>query len=55
MFQHRIEDNQQLPHAGGQGHLFGFSGRTHALIARADHRIEPRGHGERKRGQATLG
>ena len=22
MFEHRIEDNQQLPHAGGQGHLF---------------------------------
>jgi hypothetical protein len=31
MFEHRIEDNQQLPHAGGQGHLFGFAGCTQAL------------------------
>ncbi len=32
MFEHRIHDRQQLPHAGDQGHLFGFAGGTQALI-----------------------
>jgi|CXWL01.1.fsa_nt_gi hypothetical protein len=44
MFEHRIQDDQQFPHAGGQRHLFGFASRTQALIERVDHRIEPSGH-----------
>ena len=40
MFQHRIDDGEQLVHAGRQRHLFGFAVRTQALIERQDHRIE---------------
>lgn len=32
MFQHRIEDRQQLAHAGGQGDFLCFAGGTQALI-----------------------
>jgi DUF2934 family protein len=37
MFQHRIEDGEQLAHAGRQRHLFCFAGRTQALIESPDH------------------
>lgn len=40
MFQHRIEDRQQFPHAGGERHLFRFAARTQALIEGPNHRIE---------------
>ena len=40
MFQHGVEDGEQLAHAGRQGHLFRFAGRTQALIEGPDHRIE---------------
>ena len=34
MFEHRIEDEQQFPHAGRQGDIFGFPGRTQAVIGK---------------------
>ena len=40
MFQHRIEDGQQFPHAGGERHLFRFAARMQALVEGPDHRIE---------------
>src|SRR2546425_680586 len=44
MFEHRIQDDQQLPHARREGHLFRFPGGTQALIERPDDRIEARRH-----------
>ena len=41
---HRVEDRQQLPHTGRQGHLLGLARRTQALVERADHGIESGGH-----------
>lgn len=32
MFQHRIEDGEQLAQAGRQRHLFRFAARTQSLI-----------------------
>jgi hypothetical protein len=32
MFQHRIENRQQLPHTGGECHLLGFPCSLQALI-----------------------
>ncbi len=32
MFQHRIEDRQQLPHAGGERDFLGFAGVVQSLI-----------------------
>src|SRR2546425_2541819 len=39
MFHHRIENRQQLAHAGGQRHFLRFAGLAEAVIERADHRI----------------
>ena len=36
---HGIEHGQELPHAGGQGHLLRFAGGAEALVERVDHRI----------------
>ena len=44
MFQHRIENRQQLPHAGGERHLLRFPRSLQALIEDSDHRIEPGCH-----------
>ncbi len=44
MFEHRIDDRQQFPHAGDKGHLLGLPGLTQALIEGANDRIKPRGH-----------
>ena len=44
MFQHRIENRQQLAHAGGEGHLLRLPRSLPALIEDSDHRIEPGGH-----------
>ena len=43
MFQYGIEHNQQLAHAGRQGHFLGFSGGTQAAIEGLDHGIIPSG------------
>ena len=52
MFEHRIQDNQQFPHAGRQGDLLCLASRTEALIERTDHGIEAcgdhRGHVQRR-------
>jgi hypothetical protein len=40
MFQHRIENRQQLAHAGGECHLLRLSRSLQALIEDTDHRIE---------------
>ena len=40
MFQHRIEDRQQLAHAGRERHLLRFARALQALIEGPDHRIE---------------
>ena len=34
MFEHRIQDHQQFPHAGRQGDLLGLASRTETLIER---------------------
>jgi hypothetical protein len=39
MFEHRIQDHQQFPHAGRQGDLLCLARRTEALIERTDHGI----------------
>ena len=44
MFQHRIENRQQLAHAGGEGHLLRLPCSLQALLEDSDHRIEPGGH-----------
>jgi hypothetical protein len=43
MFEHRIQDHQQFPHAGRQGDLLGLASRTAALRARTDHGIDAYG------------
>ncbi len=43
MFEDRIEDDQQLAHAGDQGHLLRFAGGAQALIEGPDDRIEAGG------------
>jgi hypothetical protein len=52
MFEHRIQDHPQFPHAGRPGDLLCLARRTEALIARTDHLIETcgdhRGHGPRR-------
>jgi len=39
MFEHCIQDGQQLTHASGQGYLFGFASGAQTLIERPDHGI----------------
>jgi hypothetical protein len=34
---HRVEGDQQFPHAGGQGHLLGLTRCTQALVEHPDH------------------
>jgi len=48
MFQHRIENRQQLAHAGGECHFLPFPCLLQPLIEDSDHRIEP---GRKQRGQ----
>lgn len=43
MFQHRIEDRQQLAYAGGECHLLHLSRSLQALIEDRDHWIESGG------------
>lgn len=45
MFEHGIDDRQQLPHAGSPGHLLGFAGGAQALIEDANRRKGKRGQG----------
>ena len=40
IFEHRIQNHQQFPHAGRQGDLLCLARRTEALIARMDHGIK---------------
>tara|TARA_B100001971_G_C17701873_1_gene292099 strand:+ start:105 stop:254 length:150 start_codon:yes stop_codon:yes gene_type:complete len=42
MFEHAVENDQKLPHAGGQGYLFGFTSGTEPLVKGLDDRVEPR-------------
>src|SRR3989442_404060 len=44
MFEHRVQNDQQLPHARREGHRFRFPGRTQAVIERANDRIVARRH-----------
>ena len=44
MFEHGIDDGQQLAHAGSQGHLLGFAGGAQAQIEDANRRIEAGRH-----------
>jgi hypothetical protein len=44
MFQHRIEDGEELPYAGGERHLLRLPRSLQALIEGSDHRIESGGH-----------
>ena len=41
---HRVEDDQQLAHAGGDGHFLGLARGTQALVEVPDHRIVADGH-----------
>lgn len=43
MFQHRIENRQQLAHAGGECHLLCLSRSLQTLIEGPDHRVEAGG------------
>ena len=40
MFEHAVEDDQELTHASGQGHFLGLAGGTQTLVKRADHWVE---------------
>ena len=44
MFEHGIDDREQLAHASHEGDLLGFAGSTQALIEGANDRIEACGH-----------
>jgi hypothetical protein len=44
VFEHGVEDGEQLPHAGYQGHLLGLAGRQQALIESPDYRVVAAGH-----------
>ena len=44
VFEHRIQDDEQLAHARRERHLFGFPGGTQALIERTNDEIEAGGH-----------
>ncbi len=44
MVDHRIQNRQQLPHAGDQGDFFSFAHCEEPLIERPDHRIALGGH-----------
>ncbi len=57
MFEHRVDDRQQLAQACHQGDLLSLARRTQALIERPNHGIESRGHDgcqRRKMSQATF-
>lgn len=43
MFQHRIENHQELVHAGRERDFLGFASPTETLMERADDGIEARG------------
>jgi hypothetical protein len=43
MFEHRIENDQELAHAGREGHFLGLPGSTEALVEGANHGIEAGG------------
>lgn len=45
-FQHRIENRQQLAHAGGECHLLRLSHSLQTLINDTDHGIEPGGNND---------
>src|SRR5215472_4105672 len=44
MFEHRIENREQLPHAGDERHFRGFSGGAEPLIEGPEYRIAPHGN-----------
>ena len=44
MFEHRIENREQLPHAGDERHFLGLSGGAEPLIEGPEYRIAPHGN-----------
>src|SRR5213080_164138 len=55
MFYHRIEDCQQLAHAGHHGDLVGLDVAAHALVKSANDRVvDPRGEGRHVQNGAHL-
>ena len=43
MFKHRIQDGQELAHAGSQSHLLGLARPTKPLVKGLDDRVIPAG------------
>ena len=43
MFEHGIENDQELAHTGGKGDFLGFPGSTESLVEGANYGIEARG------------
>ena len=43
MFKHRVQNSEQLPHAGGKCHLLLFTGGAKAQIEMTNSRVESAG------------
>jgi hypothetical protein len=47
MFEHRVQDNQELAHAGSQSHFPGLARPTKALVKGLDDGVIPAGRQSR--------
>src|SRR5215831_14343204 len=47
MFDHRVENHQELSHASNQSDLWGFTCSTQSFVKRAKHRITSAGYQSR--------